>query len=92
MVNNFKFFSKVVLIGHDGHKISIGQTFYSVTKQRITGFLMSTPKYHIKELVMTEEMLETFIPDHAYYWYFGSITNAEWLINIWKKQDREDGI
>ncbi len=92
MTTQFKFFSKLVLIGHDGWKITVGQTFYSVTKQRIVGFLMSTPKYQIKELVMTEQMLETFIPDHAYYWYFGSKSNAEWLIDIWKKQDSKDGI
>ena len=87
MASNFKFFNQILFKGHDGWDIRVGQTYYTVAKQNIIGFGSSTLKYTIKELVATEN----FLPLPEYYWYFGSKSNAEYLIDIWKRQDK-DGI
>jgi hypothetical protein len=87
----FKFLTNPLLYTHDGHSVFVGDIFYSVNKEDIISFKGNVvPKYTISTRQIQLKHKDIFKPDHDLLWYFKSRSNAEWLIDIWKKQD--DGI
>jgi hypothetical protein len=88
MVRPFKFFRNPLLISHDGHEINVGEYFYSVNKEDIVSFKGNiVKKYTIVTRCIHPIYKDKFKPDHDLLWYFKSKSNAEWLIDIWKRQD-----
>jgi hypothetical protein len=88
-MRDFKFFNSVLLKGHDGHDICVGERFYTVNKEDMVSLRnnRTIPKYTIVERIILKEFERKFKPDHEALWYFKSKQNAEWLIRIWKRQD-----
>ena len=90
MIKPFKFFRNALIISHDGHEINVGEYFYTVNKEDIILPGKITPKYTLVTRCIHPIYKDRFKPDHDLLWYFKSKSNAEWLIEQWKRQD--DGI
>lgn len=95
MINKFKFFDQSLVYSHEGHPIYAGELFYSVAKHDYdvtyrNGVNKTVPKYNMATRFVYKEHRDKFRPDHERLWYFKSKSNAEWLIEHWKRQD--DGI
>lgn len=94
MVTPFKFLNPPLLRSHDGHEIYAGEWFFSVNKndmESVTNPGTFIPKYTIVRRRVDPIYKNVFKPDHETLWYFKSESNAEWLINIWKRQDERLG-
>lgn len=88
----FKFLNCPILKSHDGHDIYAGEWFYSVNKEEFTSISgRPIPKYTVVPRRVSHSFKDKFRPDHEKLWYFKSRNNAEWLINIWKRQDARMG-
>jgi len=89
----FKFFVDPLLYSHEGRPIFVGEMFYSVNKEDMPSLAKPgkiIPKYTIVQRCVHPIYKDVFKPDHDTLWYFKSKSNAEWLIEHWKRQD--DGI
>ena len=90
MIKPFKFLQSPLLYSHEGNPIFVGDVFYSVNKEDIVSFKGNiVKKYTICTRQIQPKHKDIFKPDHDLLWYFKSKSNAEWLIDIWK---RDDGI
>jgi hypothetical protein len=92
-MRTFKFLRNPLLDTHDGGYIFPGEYFYSMNKEEIvrytnTGERKVTPKYTIVQRCIHPIYKDVFKPDHEVLWYFRSKSNAEWLKNIWERDDR----
>jgi|LakMenEpi03Aug12_release.lakeMendotaPanAssembly.Ray.scaffolds.fasta_scaffold212126_1 hypothetical protein len=87
-MRQFKFLVEPLLNAHDGGDIYPGQEFYTVNKEELHLRERPTPKYSIVRRVVPFKYRHKFKPDHDILWYFRSKSNAEYLINIWKRDDR----
>ena len=70
---------------------------YSMNKEEIvkytyTGERKVTPKYTIVQRCIHPIYKDKFKPDYDVLWYFRSKSNAEYLKNMWERQDRESDI
>ena len=94
-MKSFKFLTPAPLVhSHDGYPIYAGDLFYSVAKENITltylnGREKVIQKYGIATRWISKVDKNRFRPNHELFWYFKSKSNAEWLIEHWK---RDDGI
>jgi len=90
MIRPFKFLESPLLYSHEGTPIFVGDIFYSVNKKDIVSFKGNIcKKYSIVTRQIQSIHKDIFKPDHDVLWYFRSKSNAEWLIEIWKRQDIE---
>jgi hypothetical protein len=89
MVKPFKFLRTPLFTAHDGGEIYAGDVFYTMNKEVMGD---SIPKYTIVRRCVHSKFANRFKPDHQVLWYFRSKNNAEWLREIWKRQDRESNI
>jgi hypothetical protein len=90
MIKPFKFLRNPLLHTHDGHLIFVGDVFYSVNKEDIVSFKGNiVKKYTICTRQIQTKHKDIFKPDHDLLWYFKSKSNAEWLIDVWKRQDTQ---
>jgi hypothetical protein len=87
----FKFFRTPLLTTHDGGDVYCGQYFYSMNKEDIVLPGKTTPKYSIVQRCIHPIYKDKFKPDHDLLWYFRSKHNAEYLRDIWIRQDNESG-
>lgn len=94
----FRFFNKAIVNAHDGGDIHCDETFYTVVKKDYwTTFPNGAKrrlvqKYSIAPGYIDSEFRDRFRPDHELLWYFRSKQNAEYLIDLWKKQDRYETV
>ncbi len=84
----FKFLNYAIVKAHDGGDIFAGDIFYTVNKEDIVTPRKTTPKYTIVQRTIHESDKKKFKPDHNLLWYFRSKSNAEYLVDIWKRQDK----
>lgn len=85
----FKFLKNPIATAHDGGYIYAGETFYTMNKEEfssITGRMI--PKYTIVRRYVGNKFATVFKPDYDSLWYFRSEMNAEYLRDIWERQDR----
>ena len=89
-MKSFKFFNKVLVTAHDGGEIHCDELFYTVNKIELPGIRQDKviPKYTIVARTVSSKHRDVFRPDHEVLWYFKHKQNAEWLIDIWKGQDK----
>lgn len=89
MMRDFKFFTqqKVIAIAHDGGYIYAGEYFYVMYKEDLISLTTTdiSPKYTISRRIYDS----TYQPNYDVFWYFQSRHNAEYLRNIWMRQDEE---
>lgn len=87
----FKFFQKKPLIeAHDGGYIYPDEVFYIMNKEDMeskTGKRL-IPKYTIVRRIVRKEYEDMYKPDYDRKWYFKSRENAEYLRDIWEREDR----
>jgi hypothetical protein len=87
MIKPFKFLRSPLLRTHDGHDLYPGEYFYSMNKEDIVTDRKVTPKYSIVQRCIHPIYKDVFKPDHDLLWYFSSKSSAEWLRDIWMRQD-----
>jgi hypothetical protein len=87
----FKFLVNPLLTAHDGGEIYCGDIFYSMNKEDLPSVVSGRiiPKYSIVMRCIHPIYRDKFKPDHDTLWYFRSKVNAEWIRDIWKRQDRK---
>lgn len=89
-MKTFKFLNPPLLQAHDGGDIYCDDTFYSVNKRDYTSVSgRIIPKYTIVLRTVSSKFRNKFVPDHDLLWYFRVKSNAEWLIEHWKREDRK---
>ena len=93
-MKSFKFFNRYLADAHDGGWIDFNETFYTVAKKDywVTfpngGKRRQVKKYSMATRFVDSNYKDVFKPDHDTLWYFRSKESAEWLIGLWKKQDK----
>ena len=94
-MKRFKFLRNPLLVAHDGHEIYPSQFFYTMNKQDMDSLANPgrlIPKYTIVRRCIHPKFQDVFKPDHEALWYFGSKSNAEWLRDMWIRQDQQESI
>lgn len=87
----FKFLMSPLMYSHEHKPIFAGEIFYAVPKTDIELLNGKTlVKYKITMRFVHKKNREVYKPDNERFWYFKHKQNAEWLIDIWKGQDRLD--
>ena len=92
-MRHFKFFNRGLVEAHDGGWIMFNETFYTVAKKDYwVTFPNGAKRRQVKKYSMATRYVgsnysDVFRPDHELLWYFRNRYNAEYLINLWKKQD-----
>lgn len=93
-MKEFKFLNNPIITAHDGGYINIGEIFYTMNKEKlfytVRGKVKFTPKYTIVRRCIHPDYKDVFKPDYDKLWYFRSKQNAEYLRDIWIKQDLEN--
>lgn len=86
----FKFFQKKPLLeAHDGGYIYAGELFYTMNKEEYMGVSgRMIEKYTIVRRYVAKKNENIFKPDNKLLWYFKSKKNAEYLRDIWEREDR----
>ena len=86
----FKFFKNPIAVAHDGGEIYAGETFYTMNKEEFLGVSgRMIPKYTIVRRYVGKKYETVFKPDYNTLWYFRSEMNAEYLRDIWERQDNQ---
>ena len=91
MIKPFKFLIHPLMYSHENQPIFAGEIFYAVPKldlELLNGGVLK--KYKITMRFVHKKNRDLFKPDHEKLWYFKHKQNAEWLIDIWKGQDKLD--
>ena len=88
-MKSFKFLVNPLLTTHDGGDGYCGEIFYTMNKEDIVLPGKTTPKYTIVRRCIHPVYKDKFKPDHDTLWYFRSKINAEYLRDIWIRQDRK---
>ena len=91
MIKPFKFLIHPLIYSHENQPIFAGEIFYAVPKydiQLLNG--KNLVKYKITMRFVHKKHSDLFKPDNENFWYFKYKENAEWLIDIWKGQDKLD--
>jgi hypothetical protein len=86
----FKFLRTPLFTAHDGGEIYAGDVFYSMNKEDMESVLRPgtfIPKYTIVRRRVDPIYKDVFKPDHEVLWYFRSKDSAEWLKEVWIRQD-----
>ena len=83
-MKRFKFLRNPLLVAHDGHEIYPSQFFYTMNKQDMDS--LANPGRLIPKYTIVRRCI------HEALWYFGSKSNAEWLRDMWIKQDQQESI
>ena len=90
-MNSFKFLRPPIIIAHDGGYIYPEEYFYTMNKEDINYIVgrkvKVTPKYTIVERFLPKVCQDKFKPDYEKLWYFRSKLNAEYLRDIWKREE-----
>jgi hypothetical protein len=89
-MKDFKFLKNPLIHTHDGEQIYAGDVFYSMNKEDMESVLRPgtfIPKYTIVRRRVDPKYKDVFKPDHEVLWYFRSKNNAEWLKEVWIRQD-----
>lgn len=88
-MKEFKFFGKPkpIIIAHDGGLIYAGEYFYVMYKEDLVS--ATTGNIHPKYTISRGIEDGTYQPNYNVFWYFQSRHNAEYLRNIWIRQDEE---
>ena len=87
----FKFLNCPIAIAHDGGNIFAGEVFYTMNKEEFPSISgRPIPKYTIVRRTVTKKFEEVFTPDYNRLWYFRSEQNAEYLKEIWIRQDKQN--
>lgn len=90
-MNSFKFLRPPIIIAHDGGNIYPEQYFYTMNKvdifYTVSGKVKVTPKYTIVQRFLPRIYEDKFKPDYERLWYFRSKYNAEYLRDIWKREE-----
>ena len=89
MIKPFKFLRSPLLRTHDGHDLYPGEYFYRMNKEHIVTDRKVILKYTIVQRRIHPIYKDKFKPDPEVLWYFKSKSNAEWLKNVWIRQDNE---
>jgi len=90
MIRPFKFLLSPLLYSHEGTPIFANDVFYSVNKEDIVSFKGNiVKKYSIVMRQIQPIHEDIFKPDHDVLWYFRSKSNAEWMVEHWKREDDE---
>lgn len=86
----FKFLKCPIATAHDGGYIYAGETFYTMNKEEFPSVVPGRmiPKYTIARRYVGKKYTTTFKPDYDTLWYFRSEQNAEYLRDIWERQDQ----
>lgn len=87
-MKRFKFFTEPLFQAHDGGDVYPGETFYTVLKEDYVHRGVTLPRYSIIERTISIDKRYNFKSNNDMVWYFRSISNAEYLVNIWKRDDR----
>jgi hypothetical protein len=91
-MKDFKFLKNPLIHTHDGAQIYAGDVFYSMNKEDMESVLRPgtiIPKYTIVRRRVDPKFKDVFKPDHEALWYFRSKDSAEWLKEVWIRQDEQ---
>ena len=75
---------------HDGGYIYSSEVFYTMNKQEIPSVFRPgemIPKYTIVRRCVHPAFEHVFKPDYNALWYFRSKQNAEYLKDLWIRED-----
>jgi len=87
----FKFLDNPLMYSHENQPIYAGELFYAVPKYDIELLNGKTLiKYKITMRFVHKKHRDLYKPDNEKFWYFKHKQNAEWIIDIWKGQDKLD--
>jgi len=79
------------MYSHENQPIYAGELFYAVPKYDIELLNGKTLiKYKITMRFVHKKHRDLYKPDNEKFWYFKHKQNAEWIIDIWKGQDKLD--
>lgn len=86
----FIFLKFAIANAHDGGTIHCGEEFYTMNKEEFPSISgRPIPKYTIVRRIVSKQFQQVFKPDYDKLWYFRSKQNAEYLRDIWIRQDNE---
>lgn len=88
----FKFLRSPLFTAHDGGDVYPGEYFFSMNKEEMESATRPgemIPKYTIVQRCIHPKYKNVFKPDYDKLWYFRSESNANYLKDIWERQDNQ---